>query len=435
MLKISNSAKKSNTDLIIAGFLIIFILTAINAIFYSIGYAFSIKVGTYIYTGDYLADLYKVTLSYPKARGLIESGGLTFPDILSPLLNVYYKYTYLGKEGLSIDQLTHFHLPPLTTALVFLLLNGFSIFGFIGTTLALLAATFGLIIFSSKLAIENKIDAYLFSMLIFISYPFIFLIQRGNFFAFFSFVFILFAILGLKKGKVLLPILLIALAINIRPNLVIYVTLLYFWPTRSFSRPVIAIVISLLIFITTLALDTHIYPDYTLYNFQRGLEIYNTLFVTGDWGFGYSSSLFTLSKFLTKILGIKLITIYAINFQIVFTTLTGIYIFWLYFKKSVCSTSFVFLITALSMLGTPIFADYHLLLFTIPAILVLMDQANKDGQNEQKTKINSIIFFTCCLMLSPLNYINYDGLYVFNLIKTLTAIFVGVYIIRKKAVL
>jgi hypothetical protein len=87
------------------------------------------------------------------------------------------------------------------------------------------------------------------------------------------------------------------------------------------------------------------------------------------------------------------------------------------------------------MLGTPIFADYHLLLFTIPAILVLMDQANKDGQNEQKTKINSIIFFTCCLMLSPLNYINYDGLYVFNLIKTLTAIFVGVYIIRKKAVL
>ena len=62
MLKISNSTKNSNTDLIIAGFSIIFILNAVNAIFYSIGYAFSIKIGTYVYTGDYLADLYKVIL-------------------------------------------------------------------------------------------------------------------------------------------------------------------------------------------------------------------------------------------------------------------------------------------------------------------------------------------------------------------------------------
>jgi hypothetical protein len=134
MLKISNSTKNSNTDLIIVGFSIIFILSAINAIFYSIGYAISIKVGTYIYTGDYMADLYKITLSYPKARELMESGSLTFPNILSPLLSIYLKYTYLGKEGLGIDQLTHFHLPPLTTALVFLLLNGFSVLGILGTT-------------------------------------------------------------------------------------------------------------------------------------------------------------------------------------------------------------------------------------------------------------------------------------------------------------
>ena len=433
MLKISNSAKTSNTDLIIAGFSIIFILTAINATFYSIGYAFSIKVGTYIYTGDYLADLYKVTLSYPKARELMESGNLAFPNILSPLLSVYYKYTYLGKEGLSIDQLTHFHLPPLTTSLVFLLLSGFSIIGFIGTTLALLAATFGLIIFAAKLAIENKIDAYLFAALIFISYPFIFLLQRGNFFAFFSFAFILFAMLGLKKGKVLIPTLLIALAINIRPNLIIYAILLFFWPTRSFTRPIIAAILSTLIFLATLAFDNYIYPDYTLSNFLKGLEIYNALFVIGDWGFGYSSSLFTLLKFIFKLLGLKFIAIYAINFQLACTAIAGVYFCFLYLKKSIEGTSFVFLITALSMLGTPIFADYHLLLFAVPAILALIDQAKEDHPNTQQRKINNIIFFTCCLILSPLNYINYDGLYVFTLLKTLMVVGVAIYLTRQKS--
>lgn len=433
MLKISNSSKYSNTDLIIAGFSIIFILTAINAIFYSIGYALSIKVGTYIYTGDYLADLYKITLSYPKARELMESGSLTFPNILSPLLSVYYKYTYLGKEGLSIDQLTHFHLPPLTTALVLLLLSGFSLFGFIGTTLALLASTFGLIIFAARLAIKNKIDAYLFAMLIFISYPFVFLLQRGNFIAFFSFTFILFAVLGLKKGKVWIPTLLIALAINTRPNLIIYATLLFFWPIRSFARPIIATIISALIFLATLAFDGYIYPDYTLSNFLKGLEIYNALFVIGDWGFGYSSSLFTLIKFVFKFLGLKFIAIYAIKLQVACIALAGIYFFWLYLKKLIGDTSFIFLITVLSMLGTPIFADYHLLLFVLPAILVLMDQSGKDDLNAKQRKINNTIFFTCCLMLSPLNYLNYDGLYVFTLLKTLIAIGVATYIARQKS--
>jgi hypothetical protein len=234
---------------------------------------------------------------------------------------------------------------------------------------------------------------------------------------------------------VLLPTLLIALAANIRPSLIIYAALLCFWPTRSITRPILVAIISLLIFIVALVFDGHIYPDYTLDNFLKGLEIYNALFVTGDWGFSYSTSIFTLLKFIFKLLGLKFVAAYAINFQILCTALCGIYFSWLYLKKLIGDTSFVFLITTLSMLGTPIFADYHLLLFALPAILVLMNQAGKDRLNIQQRKINNTIFFACCLMLSPLNYFNYDGLYVFNLLKTLIAIGVTIYLVRQKLAL
>jgi len=228
-------------------------------------------------------------------------------------------------------------------------------------------------------------------------------LQRGNFFAFFYFAFILFAVLGLKKGKVLLPILLIALAANIRTNLIIYAALLCFWPTISFTGPIFVAIVSLLIFIVALFFDSHIYSDYTLDNFLKGLEIYNALFVTGDWGFSYSTSIFTLLKFIFKLLGLKFVAVYAINFQIACAALCGIYFSWLYLKKLIRDTSYVFLLTALSMLGTPLFADYHLLLFALSAILVLMNQFDKDQLNTQRKKIDNTIFFACCLMLSPLN--------------------------------
>lgn len=431
MFKISISPKSSNTDLIITGIGIILILTAINAIFYSIGFAFSFKTGTYIIRGDYLADLYKIALSYPKARELMEAGNLSFPSILAPLLNSYYKYTYQGIEGLSFDQLTHFHLPPLTTAFTFLFLTAFSKLGFISTTLILLAFTFGLTIFSAKLAVNNKIDAYLFSLLIFISYPFIFFLQRGNFIAYFSFIFVLLAVIGLKRGKIFLPILLMAIAINFRPNLIVYAPLLFFWPNRSFARPLITFSVSFVIFLIALLFDSYIYPHYNLDNFLKGLKIYNSLFVIGDYGFGYSSSLFTLFKFIYKVFGLNFDAAYFIKVQVAFTISGLLYVCWLYAKKRIKEVDFLFVLTVISMLGTPIFADYHLLLYAIPAIIVILNRNARAGWSEHQEKINSIIFLTCCLMLSPLNYINYEGLYVVGLLKTLTASFVGMYLIFK----
>ena len=430
MLKIFTSEKDAVSNQIINGIAIVFIFTAINAIFYSIGYAFSFKTGTYIIRGDYLADLYKISLSYPKARELFESGNLVSPDFLSPLLNIYYKYTYQGIEGLSSNQLTHFHLPPLTTAFIFLQIIAFSLIGFLGATTLLLIATFSSIIIVSKLAIKK--DAYLFSLLIFISYPFIFLLQRGNFIAFFSFVLILLAVITLKKGRVFVPIVLIAIAVNFRPNLIVYTALLYFWPCRSIARPVLSVVLAFIIFAIALFLDNYIYPNYTFDNFIKGLKIYNLLYISGDWGFGYSSSLFTLFKFIFKLIGIEFFASYAINFQIAFTMTGLVYFAWLYNKEKIGDIVFVFLLTAISMLGTPIFADYHLLLFIIPAILVLWNRNEKNGNNNFQIKINNIIFITCCFMLSPLNYLNFEGLYVFNLLKTLTVSGVMIYLICKQ---
>jgi hypothetical protein len=433
ILTISHKLKRQNTNLIILGLKIVFLLTALNAIFYSIAYAFSFKTGTYLIKGDYLADVLKLSLSYPQLRDPIESGDLIFSGFLAPLLAVYYKYTYLGLEGLSINELTHFHLPPLTTASIFFLIDAFKKIGFIPTILLLALSTLVALILAVKSTLNDKIDGYLLIVLILISYPFIFFLQRGNFFSFFSFVFILFAIIELKKERIWLAILLIALAINIRPNLILYVVFLYFWPSRSIIRPIIALVLASIIFLILLFFDNYVYPDYTLGNFLKGLEIYNNLYVSGDRGFGYSSSLLTLIKFTCKLIGLEFVANYAVKLQLAFTMVIFFYTSWVYSKKRIGDTSFLFLITALSMLGTPVFADYHLLLFIIPIFFVLKNQeADYLHLNALQKKINRIIFITCCLMLSPLNYINYEGLYALTLIKTLAAIKVTVFLLRQK---
>jgi len=52
--------KTKNKKLAVRRLLVIFDLNTINALFYSIGYAFSLKTSAYIISSDYMADLFKV---------------------------------------------------------------------------------------------------------------------------------------------------------------------------------------------------------------------------------------------------------------------------------------------------------------------------------------------------------------------------------------
>jgi hypothetical protein len=427
--------KNNTTKLALIGIIIIFIFSAINALFYSIGYAFSFKTGTYIITGDYLADLFKIALSYPKLRGLVESGQVTFPPFLAPLLNVYYKYVaYHGVDGLSVGQLTHFHLPPLTTGFTLLSISAFAYFGFIYTPLLLVMSVIGLLFYATTKICARRLDGFLLFGAVIISYPFIFFLQRGNFLAFYAFIFTVIAVIGLARNIQVMPVVLMAIAVNIRPNLAVFVPLFYFLPNRNLARPLAVLFLVLFIFIGSAYLVNQSYPDYTLENFLRGLQIYKEMYVIGDWGFGYSISLYTLLKLISK-----LFTATAdFNLIILILGIGGVisltYVYTLYGLRLIQKESLLFLLAAISMLFTPVFADYHLLIFALPAMFAVAKVADNDNKQEYVWNGNGVMFVACCIMLSPLNYIGYEGLYAAAMLKIPLVLVISYILVNRKPI-
>ena len=425
--------KSKTTKLIIGGILIIFCLSAINALFYSIGYAFSFKTGTYIVTGDYMADLFKIALSYPKMRDLIQSGAVTFPTALAPLLEVYYKYVaYHGVEGLATGQLTHFHLPPLTTFFVLLLIDAFVLMGFIFPTLILLFLTFFLTIWVLKLSTLKTLDRYLLFVAIIFSYPFIFFLQRGNFIGFFSFIFTAFAVVGLSRGAIISSIILMAVAVNIRPNLLVFLPLFYFWPYRALSRPFALMILATVIFFIAEYFTNQSYQDYTLSHFLQGLEIYKVMYIIGDWGFGYNTSVYSLFKFAFKILDIRVSLERTLVIISIISAITMLFIIKMFNEGTMTKSAFVFLLTFVSLLGTPVLADYHLLIFVLPGIFALEECENSRNFENYPISLSGMTFITCCVMLCPLNYISYHGLYVLTLLKIPIALAMSILLVRHR---
>ena len=425
--------KNNTTKLALIGILIIFALSAVNALFYSIGYAFSFKTGTYIITGDYLADLFKIALSYPKLRDLVGSGQITFPPFLAPLLNVYYKYVaYHGVDGLSLGQLTHFHLPPLTTGFILLSISAFASLGFIYTPLLLVMSVIGLLFYATTKICARRLDGFLLFGAVIFSYPFIFFLQRGNFLAFYAFIFTAIAVIGLARNIQVTPVVLMAIAVNIRPNLAVFVPLFYFLPNRNFVRPLAVLCFALFLFIGFAYLVNQSYPEYTLENFLKGLEIYKEMYVIGDWGFGYSVSLYTLFKLITKLLAITA----DFNLAILFLGIGGVisltYVYTLYGFRLIQKESLLFLLAAISMLFTPVFADYHLLIFAVPAMFAVAKVDDNKNKQEYVRNSNGIMFIACCIMLSPINYIGYEGLYAAAMLKIPLVLVVSYILVNKK---
>jgi hypothetical protein len=155
------------------------------------------------------------------------------------------------------------------------------------------------------------------------------------------------------------------------------------------------------------------------------------MYVIGDWGFGYSISLYTLFKLISK-----LFTITAdFNLIILILGIGGvislIYVYTLYGFRLIQKESLLFLLSAISMLFTPVFADYHLLIFALPALFAVAKVADNDNKQEYVWSSNGMMFVACCIMLSPLNYIGYEGLYAAAMLKIPLVLVVSYTLVNK----
>jgi hypothetical protein len=151
--------------------------------------------------------------------------------------------------------------------------------------------------------------------------------------------------------------------------------------------------------------SNHYYSDYTIYNFLAGIKIYHDKYIIGIAGDAYNSSLFAL---------IKLVFGYskaAELFCLVYSIFNMIIAIIGYQKMIFNRSNFVLLLCISCMFSTPIFADYHLLIFFFPLFAINFDNESLESNDYKKQEkiFNWIVFVICLLILSPKNYLISNG--------------------------
>jgi hypothetical protein len=424
------SRKKSN--LLFIGLILLILFTALNSCYNAIFYAFNIGDGTFLFKGDLFADFYKFILSYPYAQNYIKESYVEFPNLLKEyaMNNPYQGVAAFDNWGRVVS---HLHVTPLTTLISLLFIKSFELIGYILTSISVISMVFASIYFIVKNFCATRLDFYFLFLLFVLSYPFLFLIQRGNVFSFIATISLVFSYIFIKKEKTSTAAFLVALAINIRPNLIIFSPFI-FWISNKNVRFVAFLWVYLAsLFFVSLFVCSGLYPDYTLPNFSKALMLYKEIYVVGNSGLGFNTSIFGLLKVVVlaanRIIAFDVRSVLEV--LILLTGLMTIGLFfqvnYMYYKKKFNEVQLCYLLVVISMLGTTVIADYHLLFFILPIMAIVHNYS----VNIQMDKSTILIFLTSCFILSPFNYFLYGGVYLSEFVKTILVIASYVYIVTK----
>jgi hypothetical protein len=408
--------------------LLIFIGLGANSIFNSLAFAlgFQYPFTTFVFIpADLFADFFKVIFSFPH-EGAIEIHQGKFHDLLKMYLSGNNPYG--GIQAVNSGNLSHFHMPPLSalfsliSAQLMVFIDPLHYYGLI--LLFMLAAIF----YTFRSLNCSRVNLFTFIAAFILSYPFIFAVTRGNVYSIISGITVIsFLILSYKydKSRGIFMLFLLAIAINIKPNLIIFIfALLVNDGTKIIKKNLIFdigifLMFSAGIFATSLIFANILYPDYSLSNFLTGLKIYHSLYVIGNGGLAFGSSLFGALKFIFKSSPHLEIITTLICFCF-FTFFTKLYL-----DRIITKVTYIYILCVIYTLGSPVFGDYHLIVFFAPLVLAFIATRNKLDANLPPTY--KLVFISSILMLVPKNIFFMNGIslqIIFNPLILLSSLFV-----------
>ena len=378
-------------------FVFIFIGLSLNSIFNSIAFAFNghFPYTTFLYYPDQILDDYfKVMFSYDN-NGLIQTYGNKF------LENMIISNSYINDfNSNSYHVNSHYHLPPLTTlfclltAKVMAQMNPLNVF-----FITLSFIIFFIFVIIKKLKISRSQSLLLFTSFT-LSYPFLHVLSRGHVYSAFFSLLLIYGLTFYKINKKIMLVIL-SLAANIRPNSIIFSSPLLFTPNKKLVLRFFLynLLITFLIFTLSLYIANSIDPTYTLNNFLIGLDNYHYGYVEKNSGLAYGSSAFAIVKLFSK---------YNYLSEIIFSAF-GTFLFFYFLrqfaiKNTINYTCFIFILCSLFVLFSQVSADYYLLIFFLP-LLLLFKYAKYNLMNKLNENISNIILYASLLMLIPKNYI------------------------------
>ena len=383
-------------------FVAIIFFVFLNAFFNSMATAYGYghyPLNTFLfYAEDLHADLIKMSLGYFQ-------DGKTYD--ISSWVEPYHHYYKLWQEGFfQKNHLNNSHMPPLSFTIgwiVSLLLQRTTPLIVISIYYTLVVITIILIAIHFK---RKRYDIYILSLGMLISYPVLFVLTRGNIFAFInSITILLFIYLLLKRQYLWLAVILLSVSINIHPNAILIASLLFLLPIRNALKySAITIIVSATIFFTSLYLSHVIDPGYTLNSFLSGLKNYTHLYLEGNLGVLFNNSLYGMIRTFLIAWKIHLASpwlIYlntAIATMGIFTLLLSIYFV---HGRRLTPYEFSFVTLGIYTLTSAVFAVYHL----IPYFVFLLMPFVISDTKKLSPKHFSLIILVSVFLLIPKNYI------------------------------
>lgn len=375
-------------------YLIIF-FTLLNAFFNFIctSYGLNYPYNTFLFTADDLhADLLKVALSY------LKKDCVNYQNWSSLHQNYLINNPYGSSEALSVNGLTNLHMTPLGTNISIMNAKLIQIFN----PNILLVLFYSLSIISiytmASFFTKNKKEFLLVFCVILLSYPILFMLTRGHIYSLITNIATIFFLYHVvKKSNILIPIILLAIMFNMRPNS-LFLSLLFFvyGYKNGLKGLILAGILSIFLFSLNFVLANQIYGDYTFENFIKALKIYYNMYVLGRGGDAFNNSMLSLVKL--PLVAFDIVGVLN-TIILLFGSSLGIYSLFLFIKNKINTFEFIFLITLLYVLVSSVFATYYMAIFFV---FFLIPIKMREVEN---SRFFLLIMIVSVLMLSPKNYI------------------------------
>ncbi|MCK9373410.1 MAG: hypothetical protein M0P91_09440 [Sulfuricurvum sp.] len=386
-------------------FAIIF-FTLLNGFFNSLAVSYGFNeysISSFLFDSrDLHADLIKFSLSFIQHENIQNIS--EWPTLYQ---EYFYNNPYGGLESIKSGILTNMHLPPLAVNFSIACAKILKYFG--PNFLLILFYCFVILsIFLLSRLLENQKKSILFFIIMMFSYPVLFILTRGHIFSFIVSILTIFFFLNIIQRKnILLPILLLAIICNFRPNALILSILFLVYGYKEGSKGLILFFfLSVSIFYLNLILAHQLYNDYTFDNFITAVGIYYELYVIGNGGLLFNNSLYGALKIvilaLSKLGSFDLNTafVYANYISLVINIILLTLSTYLYIKqKSLNIFEFIFIVATVYVLSSSIFVSYYLFFFFF-FLLIPFKYPNINYSN----KFLNIILFTSVFVLVPKNY-------------------------------
>lgn len=355
----------------------------------------------YFNSSDRFADLIKASLSLKKIVGNPYDviGFKAWPEIFKSYTVGYNDYVAPGTAN------TIYHHPPLTFSYFELSAKLLKI-GVSPINLILVYVAIYVLVVMFITAICVKYYGFdwkaiiLIILMYLIGYPTFFAINRANFPSIIcSSIFTAGFLLELIRKKGWLHYILLAVSMNIRPNILIAAMPLIRNPGKYYYRIIVLGFMAIFLFLIFMVIAHNVIYKYDLSSFLDALGVYRKSYEQMSSGDAFNSSLFSMFKFLSVWLrGYDMLYIrVAVGMMCILGGAAIVY----YYRDNDIVMSYLFAVVYMFM--TPVFADYHLNIFILPVILSM-------AMYSEKVKyICYIVGTASVLLMMPKFGVYYEG--------------------------